>query len=30
MDRTISSIQLPFEQRTCFIKYKGRLDQLLG
>src|SRR6218665_562154 len=24
------SIQLKFEQRTCFIKYKGHLDQFLG
>jgi len=24
------SIQLPIEQRTCFIKCKDRLDQFLG
>jgi|SRR6218665_1203124 len=26
----LSLIQLPFEQRTCFIKYEGRLGQFGG
>jgi len=26
----LSSIQLPFEQRRCFIKCEGRLGQFLG